>query len=168
MKLNRTERLILANQCRILEKLYPDEADYLAHHRRALEAGYELHYEDVASHVYEETLNSQECRFVLDTMGMYDMIQRAYDQVEDKSGIKEWDIKFHGFDGNNETSHMAYARYFCEPPDPRFGNLRLGDDGFNSHMENISRYRAMLAEWEKSADKHKLTKDDIVRIISAY
>jgi uncharacterized protein YfbU (UPF0304 family) len=166
MKLSRTERLILSNQNRIMEKLYPEEAESLAYRRKALESGYELHYENVAEEVYEETLSSEECSLVLNTMTMYEMIQRSYDQLGDKDGIKEWAITFHGFDGNSETSYMGYARYFCEPPDPRFDGLRLGSDSYNSHMPMVNRYRQMVEKWEASEDKYNLTKDDIIRIIS--
>ena len=42
-----TERLLLANQCKILEKLYPSDADHYAARREALERGYTLEYSSV-------------------------------------------------------------------------------------------------------------------------
>ncbi|MFA0674070.1 YfbU family protein, partial [Vibrio sp. 10N.222.51.A6] len=41
MKLDKKERLALVNQFLILEKLYPEEADYYAQHRQAISEGYE-------------------------------------------------------------------------------------------------------------------------------
>lgn len=44
MKLTRMERIVLVNQLRIMEALYPDEASQLGVQREALERGYELLY----------------------------------------------------------------------------------------------------------------------------
>jgi uncharacterized protein len=74
-------------------------------------------------------------------------------------------VKFAGFDGNNETSQMAYARYFCEHRGGRYKTLGIKD--LNSHFPLRSLYRAMVKAWKKSANEHELTRDDIVRITSA-
>ena len=44
-KLSRLDRLFLSNQLRILEALYPEEANDLARRREALECGYEMLYD---------------------------------------------------------------------------------------------------------------------------
>ena len=44
MKLDIKERLALSYQLKILEKLYPEDQEYYANHRKAIEDGYELHY----------------------------------------------------------------------------------------------------------------------------
>ncbi|MDQ7814217.1 MAG: YfbU family protein [Patescibacteria group bacterium] len=169
MRFTRTERLLLANQYRILEKLYPDEAGSYATWREALESGYELHYGWIAEHIYEDVMTDAECREVVDILDMHRALKRAYEALADKSGIEEWKVKFSGFDGNNECKQMGYARYFCAidgPHDPRFPEVDRGDN-FNSHCPTLKRYRAMLAEWNKSGAKQELTRDDVVRIIDA-
>ena len=57
IKFTRVERLLLANQYKILERLDPDEADYYTRHRIALERGYEGDYEEVAGVIAKETLS---------------------------------------------------------------------------------------------------------------
>lgn len=99
-------------------------------------------------------------------MAMYDALQRSYDALADKTGIDEYDITFQGYDGNNETKYMGYARYFCNDGE-RFANLRLGGDGFNSHMTLRPRYQAMLRVWERFDRSYQLTKDQIQEIIDA-
>ena len=41
---DKLKRYELINQLLILEKLYPEDADYYSKNRKALENGYELHY----------------------------------------------------------------------------------------------------------------------------
>jgi uncharacterized protein YfbU (UPF0304 family) len=167
MRLSRTERWILANQYRILERLYPEEADSLAETREALEEGFELHYPPEGIYADKDIVTEDECREVLDILDMYRAFTSAYDGLKDKKGIDKTLIKFRGFDGNNETKQMAYARYFCNLDNGRYQELGLAKSDFNSHFPVLGRYRAMLAEWNTSAKKHELTKDDIIRIISA-
>src|SRR3954468_5735854 len=122
LKLTRTERWILANQYRILEALYPDEAKRLAEYREAIEHGYELHYDWIAHSIYDkgDALSAEECKEVIQILDMHRALKRSYEALTDKSGIKEYGVKFAGFDGNNETAQMAYARYFCEQDGGKF------------------------------------------------
>ena len=48
------ERLLLANQYLILEKLYPDEAEHYAELRKVVERGYALEYIDLVEQFSEE------------------------------------------------------------------------------------------------------------------
>jgi uncharacterized protein YfbU (UPF0304 family) len=164
MKLSRIDRWMLSNQYRILEALYPNEAEEYAHIRDAIESGYELEYEQIIPYIYEEGLSEDECREVKDIMAMFSILKESYNLLEDKSGIDEWKINFRGFSGNDETSQMAYAQYLRERGS--FRHLERGDD-FNSHFPALSGYRKMLAEWRKSENEYALSREDIIRIISA-
>lgn len=164
MEFSRKERLILCNQCLILEKLYPEEAEGYAQTRKALEKGWALHYRAIAENIYEDELSEQECQEVLDILNMYSFLTFAYKKLKDTEGIDEHRIKFDGFDGNSETSRMGYVRYFIKDLG-RFQELDSGGD-LNSHIQSLHRYQKMLREWQMSPDKFKLTKDDIIRITS--
>jgi uncharacterized protein YfbU (UPF0304 family) len=169
IKLTRTERWILANQYQILEVLKPDEAEGFAEVRIALERGYELHY--TPDHIYAEgdIMSADMCEEVLDILSMHRALHDSFDGLKDKSGIRDRDITFVGFDGNNETTHMAYARYYCglDGGQARFTELHRGDN-FNSHMPVLDMYRRMLRVWRDGLDKkHELTKDDIQHIVAA-
>jgi uncharacterized protein len=158
MKFTRVERLILANQYEILSLLSKSDADYYAHKRNAVASGYELEYETLAEDIYEREFSEEQCTFVLDVMSMHEALQLA--EKSDRT-------TFMGFDGNNEGSHMAYARHFCGSSLEPFKHLQFGGDKFNSHMPTLSRYRAMVAEWQASADKARLTAQDVDRITGA-
>ncbi len=169
MNLSRTERLILANQYQILEQIGPEgEREAFARFREALEHGYEMEYDTIAQNVYEKGLTTDECREVVDALQVYDMLQISHAALSaaDKAGINDHDIRFHGFDGNNETLFMAYAEYFCA--DDRFTDV-VESGEMNSHYPARGRYRAMYAELQEVPSERwaKLTKVEMLRIIAA-
>jgi len=168
MKLTLTERWILANQYHILEALYPKDADYFSKAREAFEGGYEFAYEELCQNFNKDNdvMTKEECIEVIDILAMFDSLKTSYERLSDKSGIERWQIDFSGFDGNNEAKQMAYARYFCTSGTPRFTDLNRGDD-FNSHMPTLSRYRLMVREWRNFSRGHDLSKEAILKIVSA-
>ncbi|MBV9958193.1 MAG: YfbU family protein [Acidobacteria bacterium] len=166
MKLSRTERWILSNQFRILEALYPNEAEDFADAREIVERGYELHYDWITQYISEDVMKADESSEVIKILSMFRALKYSFKALDNKSGIEEWQIDFAGFDGNSEGKQMVYAKYFCNSEGGKFTELNIGDD-FNSHCPTIDRYRRMLAEWEKSSDRNKLMREDILRIISA-
>lgn len=165
VKLTKLERLLLVNQLMILEKLYPEEAKSYSEHRKALQCGYALQYGWILEQIYDE-FPAEDCRFVLDVLGMYRAMHNACTATTPKELREE--IRFTGFDGNNESEHLGYTLYFIEDLG-RFQELKdpKAFDGFNSHMHMIPQYRRMLDEFRKSSDKHALSEDDVKRIVSA-
>jgi uncharacterized protein YfbU (UPF0304 family) len=95
---------------------------------------------------------------------MYRFLKSSYNHLPDKEGIDEGQLNFCGFDGNNESKLMGYAIYIVKDLG-RYNEFKDAD--LNSHMPMLAKYRRMLSEWEKSQDNHNLTKQDILRIISA-
>jgi uncharacterized protein len=166
--LSRVDRWMLSNQYRVLELLDKKNADSHRHTQDALNSGYELCYDWLCDHVYAEknTLSAEQCTYVLDVMSMFEALQTAYDSLEDSSGIEPTCVVFPGFDGNYETSYMGFARFFCDWQDA-FHHLRKAATGLNSHRPTTDTYLRMLAAWNDSDTKHKLTKDDIGRILEA-
>lgn len=165
MELNKKERLQLSFQLRILEKLYPDEQEYYANHRKAIEDGYQLHYDWITENL-SDGLTKDECKFVLDVLDMYGSLYFSVRELKE-TDLSIDDVKFPGFDGNNETMFMAYTKYFIEDLD-RFKEIQETTNGYyNSHTRLISKYKNMLVKWKKyTADyNYKLTEDNIKEIL---
>jgi len=164
-KITRVERKILASQYTILEKLEPQRAQEHAESREILEHGFEANYEDVLQNIYDdpETMSAQECGYVGDVLQMYDMMQTAFKNGQ-TANVDSKRLKFPGFDGNNETKFMAYARHMRKYG--KWSFLDLASQDFNSHAPTKSRYTKMLAEWNASTDKYNLSAADIVRILA--
>ena len=166
-KLTRIERLILSNQYRILESLYPDEAEYYENNRKAIEEGFELHYDDCFSVLSEDVMTEEECSEVIDILNMYRSLTFSN---KEEYGIDNYKLKFDGFDLNDEYEgkRVIYARYFINDLD-RFDELKYGKSyaDCNSHSLRMNMYRRMLEAWKKLDKKYKdLTKEEILRIIN--
>ena len=167
MELTKKERLILSNQFKILEKLYPEEADFYSVQREAIEEGFALHYDDAVK-LFAEEMTNEECKEVIDILDMFRALHYSYENLdsEEKDEIDEYKIEFHGFDGNNETKQMAYTEYFINKLD-RFEELRDNSEfpDYNSHSRVLSEYRRMYNKWSEFDNKRNLTKEEIEYII---
>lgn len=168
MDLTRVERLMISNQFKILEGLYPEDKEYYELHRKAIDEGYKLHYDDVFESLSLDELTEQECREVLDIFNMYRALTFSYEKLEDKSGVEKESIKFRGFDGNDEEEikRLIYTRYFINDLD-RFEELKYDNDrpDFNSHWPMLEKYRSMLSSWFKINKKFELSREEIIRIV---
>jgi len=167
MKLSRYERLVLSNQYRLLEALYPGEADYYSRHRKAVEEGYALNYRWLTEHLYEE-LSEEACREVLDVLDMYRAITFSIRDSEGTGIDSKTFFPFPGFDGNNEAQELSYVHYFLTDLG-RFEELRPPSPGsnLNSHCPMLPKYRGMLRVWKSLGDPHHLSQDEIAKILEA-
>lgn len=165
MELNIKERLQLSFQLRILEKLYPDEQEYYANHRKAIEEGYQLHYDWITENL-SDGLTKDECKFVLEVLDMYSSLHFSVREFKD-SDLTIESVKFPGFDGNNETMFMAYTKYFIEDLD-RFSEIQESTNGYyNSHTKMIPKYKKMLVKWKKyKVDyTYQLTEENVKELL---
>jgi uncharacterized protein len=165
MELTMKDRLIIANQLKILERLCPEDADYYTQHRKAIEGGYKLHYSWLVEHFSME-MSMEECKEVLDILDMYRAITFSYKKLENKTGIDESRVRFRGFDGNNEGKQHSYALYFIVDLG-RFEELRnnKGYTDFNSHMPVLEKYRRMLQLWQSYDNKQELNRAQLLELI---
>jgi uncharacterized protein len=163
--LTRVERWILANQCRILAKLEPEDADRHDTVVEALERGYVREYDHLCQHVWAEEMTQEECQEVYDILMMFSEIAYAYDGLADKGVIDECLAYFPGFYGNTESTQLGYARYLCKDPAqfPRIDRNTMRGD-LDSGIPLLPEYRAMLVEWRKSEKPHDLSGPDLARI----
>lgn len=88
---------------------------------------------------------------VVNTLDMWDFIEGCIEKLQpaECERLKEANHgylpKFHGFDGNNESSLMSIARFLVEKMD-RFSRFKGRD--FNSHSRTGDRYRRMTEAFE--------------------
>ncbi len=165
-KLSKKDRLTLINQYRILEKLEPEGATEYQNLITILQDGYEFEYHRLYELV-SDPMSEDEGREVIQILMLFEALGDAYKNLEDKEGIDEYNIQFHGFSGNDETSHASYVEYLVEKAN-KFGHVvKRGD--YNSHSESLPDYRKMLSRWEqmgKPRYPNRLTKEQILEIIA--
>lgn len=166
MKLNTKERLTLSYQLKILEKLYPEESEYYANHRKAIEDGYELHYSWITEHL-SDGLTSEECTEVLDILDMYTSLYYSFKNLESPKDLSIESIKFPGFDGNNETMRMAYTKYFIEDLGRYEWIKELTNGFYNSHTRMVEIYQQMLKIFKEvpPKERNKLSEEKIKELI---
>lgn len=149
VKLSDVERLLLANQYRILEQLLPEEG--YEHAREIVVNGYEGDYHSLFNELMSP-VPEDVCEEVIQVFELHRRLHLSYrDMPEaDRDGIDPNSIRFRGFDGNHEGRHMDYAQF-------RLGETGMWDelhsrDGFyNSHSPMLPRYRAMMAAVKRMA-----------------
>lgn len=166
MEFSRKDRLILINQYKILAKLYPDDSEHYDELREILESGYEVFYSQIDEWISHDMPESEGV-FVLDVLDLYRAIEDYKRISKDEEIINLYGSYFMGFDGNNESQYMAFARFlvnkqgkFSEQQD----YLRKNDN-MNSHSLMVPRYKAMLNKWGKFDKSWELTSEQIKEII---
>ena len=160
IKLSKVERIILANQFRILAALEPDSA--IEHQNRAdcLQSGYleqaslERYVEDELAHDVHE--------LVYDTLDMFQALKDAKRKILE---LKKITIKFPGFDEKKEAKYLAYSRHLIER-DVRFSDCAK-DGPFATHSEMVETYEKMTKKWRSSSDRFDLDLEDVRRIAEA-
>lgn len=166
MELTKKERMQLIFQLKIIEKLYPKEESYYSLQRKALEEGYELHYREIFEGLFDG-LTTDECKEVLEILEMYRGIIFSYRSLDDKSDIKETEVSFKGFDGNNETLLMTYTNYFIEDLGRYKEISELSGGYYNSHARMLPKYRRMLQIWDKypQEKRYKMSVTELIELL---
>jgi uncharacterized protein YfbU (UPF0304 family) len=109
---------------------------------------------------------------VVNILDMYDMLELSFDGLTagEQAAIGEYSVRFHGFDGNDETAHMSAARFFVDEMD-RFTRFKGRD--FNSHMPVVGTARRMLEIYGPLRSEAgmraspRLTADEISQVLAA-
>lgn len=152
IKLTIAERLILANQYKILSDLSRlRDDDYQAErnlvNKEIFENGYEGEYLEVFQG-YDEVVSVEVSEETSAILNMYNRINDAIEILtpEEKSNLDLDKIAFEGFDANNDD-HYRYLRFITEKLDKweKYKNVNL-----NSHsIYSIRKYRKMLDKFKE-------------------
>lgn len=95
---------------------------------------------------------------------MYAVLQRSYQELEDKSGIDTHLLRHPGFDGNNESTLMGLTRAIREA---RMFDFVEINPTFNSHCPSIGIFQRMLGQFRKLGEPNALSKEQLVSVLAA-
>lgn len=160
VRLSHSERLVLANQYAILQKIDPEQQQLWSLYQNIVENGFTSHYGDLFSAI-EDEMPIDDCREVMDILDMFRAFHNSLALMRDKSGLDQERFRFQGFDGNNETVQWAFARFLIHD---QKGWVESDTGELNSHRRILETYRAMLVRWRDSQDIWSLTQQDMLRI----
>ena len=176
MKLSDGEKLILVMLSELYEKLGVDGEIDPGFVREAIYSGnlWGLKWEH--SGIFDIEDKSQEVvEEVVDILDMWTFMERAYDKFtpEERARLEKEakpfgdDVKFKGFDGNNECEHRSVALFLINRLD-RFGEFK-GQD-LNSHYPSIEIYRRMLTAFHpirRQLSTRSMNADDVIVLMNA-
>ena len=168
MKLSKLERINLIHHHQILQKLYPEDASYNEKAVEILSHGYEYLYDELYQSTYDDVMSKKECEEVLDTLSMFDSIDRTIKDHGLKHDTSKG-TKFFGYDGNNERKFLSFVE-FTITKEGKFTNLPLKTKNyFNSHMPSREIYQRMLTVWRSidSPARHPMTPKKLNCVLSA-
>ena len=168
MELSKKDRVFLINQYKILAALYPDESKHYEELISILDHGYEVFYSMIDEWISED-MPEEEGKFVLDILNIYRVVDDVK-RVGKNEEISEHNYSFfRGFDGNNETEYMAFARFlvieqgkFIEQE-----SYLAKNDNMNSHCPMVHKYKAMVDMWKKLGSKWQLNEHELLQILNA-
>lgn len=163
MQLTNTERVMLANQYRILAKLNneDEETGYYTKKAHIIEHGYEWYYDQILS--VHETVPTAISTETMDILMMFRQLDAYVAQLPgDQRATLDLDkLKFDGFDGNNDP-HYHFATFIIDKDD-RF--VERKGTYLNSHTSaSIGKYRRMLPVYNERRAVGHLTLDDLMAI----
>lgn len=162
-KLTKVERLLLANQYRIMNMIDPDDS---REHQKIIDCLYEgyLHRLDIFDHINEQidnTIHSDVFRILQLYRSIYDALNVLW--AEPSEPRKQ--LPFPGFDGNEESSYYAYTNYLLER-EGLYKELQ-SNSGYNSHCPMWPKYVSMLRVWEEKGEPCRISKDEAQEILAA-
>lgn len=167
--LEKYQRLNLINQYQILHDLaISREDDYMAkkyeQYLKILEYGYVGEYYMLFDNISDE-FSQEESKLVWDILQIYSNIQYSYKKLKN-SKLTEAQIRFDGFDGNNEGCYLAFCEFVLFDLD-RFSELKENDRrDFNSHSSRCDKYKAMQKKWIAMDKPFEMSEKDIEYLLS--
>lgn len=170
VKLTTKDRAMFIYLLKILKNQGDQDYDY-ENMIKALQYGYEYHYSDVFDCLFDEELSTNGCREVLDILEMYRGIIYSFNYLKREGKLKtltENDVRFPGFDGNNETKQMSYTDYFIRDLG-RYDEIEALSHGYyNSHSPKLGKYRSMLEKWESWGNRYQMEEQQIEELLKTY
>lgn len=163
IKLTEIERIMLANQYEILSLLHKDESHGYAELAEALRDGHAWLYDQYLENM-SPVLPAHDAEHVLTILQLYRDLKQSYDKLSDKSGIDADQIKFPGFDGNNEAELRAFARALGKRD--RFEDV-LGKGDNNSHGPTTDIYKQMIVQWRDLGSPQSFFTSEVIKKILA-
>ncbi|MEP1151044.1 MAG: YfbU family protein [Balneola sp.] len=142
MNLDEKDRLMLYNQFKILQELYPSEATSYERFCHILESGFKKHYSDFYDWFSDE-LPDEVADKVFDVLSMF---RKVHDSIQnlsqrDQQNLDKTTLRFRGFDLNNEGKHYSYSVFLIEK-DNRYHESKLSY--YNSHTPMLTQYEQMI------------------------
>lgn len=157
--LSYAERILLANQFKILEILDPHSAKDYSQSREIVEAGYQYLYETVNTSISTADMPMETGEEVCEILDMFCVLEHSSKDMG--KTMEQLDVTFDGFD-ESDGHHYHFAMFARRKLD-RWSELKHYPD--SSQTESmLPRYRSMLHTWRTMGKPNKLSEEEIARL----
>jgi uncharacterized protein YfbU (UPF0304 family) len=165
MNLTKSERLILLNQHKILEKLDKEESEYHKKMQDIMQNGYDC---DLA--VYDPIPEGTETE-VYKTLQMFLILNDSYSKLseEEKKNIPIREIQFQGYDGNANDGCYGFLLHIekyklCSYLRKISSEIAISES-YNMPDTRVD-YQQKLARWEAFDRPSPMSKEEILHVIN--
>lgn len=109
MEMTTIQRLILANQYKLLGLLDPANEKKYTRAETIVKGGFDRELKELSQDFSE--ISEQDCQTVLDTLEMYKALHVSYNNLADKSGVTPHRLMFAGYCAVREKKYLNYLRF---------------------------------------------------------
>ena len=141
------ERMILGILCDLANHFAVDKNIDVCFVENALYNGHEWALEWKYPGVFERSASDATVHEVVGLLAMWRVIEYSYGKLSEEErgeleseGVSDHDVRFRGFDGNEESEHLSVASFLIEELD-RFDEFK--DRDLNAHAPVLWKYRRM-------------------------
>lgn len=164
MEMTTTQRLILANQYKLMGLLEPANAAKYQRLETIVKGGFALELKELDKEFSD--LSEEECRTVLATLEMYKALQVSYDNLSDKSSLTPHRLQFAGYCAAREKKYLNYLR-FITGVEGKYQEFMRCEHGCDSQTPMWDKYNKMLDAWRACPHEYHLSITEIQRILNA-
>ncbi|MCW9710943.1 YfbU family protein [Avibacterium sp. 21-586] len=164
MEMTSTQRLILANQYKLMGLLDPNNAAKYARFETIVKGGFGLELKELDKEF--SNLSEQECQTVRDTLEMYHALQVSYNNLGDTTSVTPHRLQFAGYCAVREKKYLNYLR-FITTTEGKYSEFMQCEHGCDSQTPMWDKYIKMLEAWRSCPHEYHLSMAEIEKILNA-
>ncbi|MFD1805945.1 YfbU family protein [Pasteurella oralis] len=164
MEMTSTQRLILANQYKLMGLLDSQNASKYQRLEAIVKGGFALELKELDKEF--SNLSENECQMVLDTLEMYHALQVSYNNLSDKSALTPHRLQFAGYCAVREKKYLNYLR-FITGIEGKYQEFMRCEHGCDSQVPMWDKYTRMLDTWRKCPHGYHLSMTEIQNILNS-
>ncbi|ACA31605.1 YfbU family protein [Histophilus somni] len=164
MEMTSTQRLILANQYRLMGLLDPTNTQKYQRLEAIVKGGFGLELKELDKEFSD--LSEAECLTVLNTLEMYNALQISYNNLPDKSALTPHRLQFAGYCAVREKKYLNYLR-FITSVEGKYQEFMRCEHGCDSQTPMWDKYLKMLDAWRACPHEYHLSMAEIQKILNA-
>ena len=164
MEMTMIQRLILANQYKLLGLLDPTNEKKYSRVEMIVKGGFDRELKELSQDFTE--ISEQDCQTVLDTLEMYKALHVSYNNLADKSGVTPHRLQFVGYCAVREKKYLNYLR-FISGVEGKYQEFMQCEHGCDSQTPMWDKYCKMLDVWRACPHAYHLSMQEIQNILNA-